>query len=116
MEASIALGLTGPRPFGRSSFRRPSAWSFRRGKRVHRAPEGLVPRLDPGRVRPPAARREYASKTFLYFETFTVVALVYLVMTLFFSKLVALMEERMNRRGQRVGSSMPARLSGRWLR
>ena len=44
--------------------------------------------------------REYASKTFLYFETFTVVALVYLVMTLFFSKLVALMEERMNRRGR----------------
>jgi polar amino acid transport system permease protein len=44
--------------------------------------------------------REYASKTFLYFETFTVVALVYLVMTLFFSRLVALMEERMNRRGR----------------
>jgi ABC-type amino acid transport system permease subunit len=29
-----------------------------------------------------------------------VVALVYLVMTLFFSRLVALMEERMNRRGR----------------
>ena len=43
--------------------------------------------------------REYASKTFDYFEAFTVVALVYLVMTLFFSRLVALMEERMNRRG-----------------
>jgi polar amino acid transport system permease protein len=41
--------------------------------------------------------REYASKTFAYFEAFTVVALVYLVMTLFFSRLVALMEERMNR-------------------
>ncbi len=44
--------------------------------------------------------REYASKTFDYFEAFTVVALVYLVMTLFFSRLVAYMEERMNRRGR----------------
>jgi polar amino acid transport system permease protein len=44
--------------------------------------------------------REYASKTFDYFEAFTVVALVYLVFTLFFSRLVALMEERMNRRGR----------------
>ena len=44
--------------------------------------------------------REFASKTFYYFETFTVVALVYLVMTLFFSRLVAIMEERMNRRGR----------------
>ena len=44
--------------------------------------------------------REYASRTFDYFEAFTVVALVYLVMTLFFSRLVALMEERMNRRGR----------------
>lgn len=42
--------------------------------------------------------REYASKTFYYFETYTVVALVYLVLTLFFSKLVSLMEERLNRR------------------
>ena len=44
--------------------------------------------------------REYASKTFNYFEAFTVVALVYLVMTLFFSRLVALMEDRMSRRGR----------------
>jgi polar amino acid transport system permease protein len=44
--------------------------------------------------------REYASKTFDYFEAFTVVALVYLVMTLFFSRLVAMMEERMDRRGR----------------
>jgi polar amino acid transport system permease protein len=44
--------------------------------------------------------REFASKTFDYFEAFTVVALVYLVMTLFFSRLVALMEERMNRSGR----------------
>jgi polar amino acid transport system permease protein len=43
--------------------------------------------------------REYASRTFEYFQTFTVVALVYLVMTLFFSRLVAIMEERLSRRG-----------------
>lgn len=42
--------------------------------------------------------REFASKTFYYFETFTVVALVYLVLTLFFSKLVSIMEERLQRR------------------
>ncbi|UCF99646.1 MAG: amino acid ABC transporter permease [Spirochaetaceae bacterium] len=42
--------------------------------------------------------REFASKTFFYFETYTVVALVYLVLTLFFSKLVSLMEERLHRR------------------
>jgi polar amino acid transport system permease protein len=44
--------------------------------------------------------REYASKTFSYFETFTVVALVYLVFTLFFSRLVGLLEERLHRRGR----------------
>ena len=44
--------------------------------------------------------REFASRTFYYFETFTVVALVYLIMTLFFSRLVAVMEERLNRRGR----------------
>ena len=43
--------------------------------------------------------REYASKTFFYFESYTVVALIYLVMTLFFSRLVAIMEERLSRRG-----------------
>jgi polar amino acid transport system permease protein len=40
--------------------------------------------------------REYASETFSYFETYTVIALIYLVMTLFFSKLISLMEERLN--------------------
>lgn len=44
--------------------------------------------------------REYATKTFYYFETFTIVALVYLVFTLFFSRLVAVMEERLNRGGR----------------
>ena len=42
--------------------------------------------------------REFAAKAFYYFETYTVVALVYLVITLFFSKFVSLMEERLNRR------------------
>jgi polar amino acid transport system permease protein len=41
--------------------------------------------------------REFASTTFLYFETYTVVALVYLVLTLFFSWLVGLMEDRLKR-------------------
>ena len=39
--------------------------------------------------------REFASTSFQYFETYTIVALVYLVITLFLSKLVALMEKRM---------------------
>lgn len=43
--------------------------------------------------------REYASTSFEYFETYTMVALIYLVITLFFSRLVAIMEERMARRG-----------------
>jgi polar amino acid transport system permease protein len=40
--------------------------------------------------------REFASETFTYFETYTMVALVYLVITLFFSKLVSIMEERIS--------------------
>jgi len=40
--------------------------------------------------------REYASETFSYFETYTVIALIYLIMTLFFSKLISLMEEHLN--------------------
>lgn len=38
--------------------------------------------------------REFASESFSYFETYTVVALVYLLLTLFFSKLIGIMEER----------------------
>ncbi|MFW6313772.1 MAG: amino acid ABC transporter permease [Spirochaetota bacterium] len=41
--------------------------------------------------------REYASQTFEYFQAYTVVALIYLVLTLFFSKLVAVMEERLSK-------------------
>jgi polar amino acid transport system permease protein len=44
--------------------------------------------------------REYASTSFKYFESYTIVALVYLVLTLFLSRLVALMEERLNRYGK----------------
>ncbi|MFZ5368055.1 MAG: amino acid ABC transporter permease [Spirochaetota bacterium] len=43
--------------------------------------------------------REYASTSFRYFESYTVIALIYLVMTLFFSRLVAIMEERLRHRG-----------------
>ncbi len=44
--------------------------------------------------------REYASIHFTYFQSYTVVALIYLIMTLFFSRLVAIMEERLNSRGR----------------
>lgn len=45
--------------------------------------------------------REYASQTFYYFETFTVIALVYLILTLFFSRIVGVMEERIHNRGRK---------------
>ncbi len=41
--------------------------------------------------------REYASTSFMYFESYTMVALVYLVITLFLSRIVAIMEERLGR-------------------
>ena len=40
--------------------------------------------------------REFASETFTYFETYTMVALMYLIITLFLSKLVSIMEERIS--------------------
>ena len=40
--------------------------------------------------------REFASESFTYFETYTVIALVYLIITLFLSKLIGMMEERIN--------------------
>jgi polar amino acid transport system permease protein len=43
--------------------------------------------------------REFASATFQYFETYTVVALIYLILTLFFSRLVGIMEEKLTRNG-----------------
>ncbi len=39
--------------------------------------------------------REFASISFDYFETYTMIAIIYLILTLFFSRLVAIMEERM---------------------
>jgi polar amino acid transport system permease protein len=44
------------------------------------------------------AGREYASVRYNYFETFTVIALVYLVLTLFFSLLVRIMENKLHAR------------------
>jgi polar amino acid transport system permease protein len=38
--------------------------------------------------------REFASESFTYFETYTMVALIYLVITLFLSKLISFMEEK----------------------
>ena len=38
--------------------------------------------------------REFAAESFSYFETYTVIALIYLALTLFFSKLIGLLEER----------------------
>lgn len=40
--------------------------------------------------------REYASESFNYFEAYTMVALVYLIITLILSKLVGIMEEKIN--------------------
>jgi polar amino acid transport system permease protein len=44
--------------------------------------------------------KEHAGANFDYFETFTVIALVYLILTLFFSRIVGIMEERINKRGK----------------
>lgn len=43
--------------------------------------------------------REYAATSFRYFESYTVIALIYLVMTLFFSRLVAIMEDKLRHHG-----------------
>ncbi len=40
--------------------------------------------------------REYAAESFDYFETYTMVALIYLVITLILSKLVGIMEEKIS--------------------
>ena len=41
--------------------------------------------------------REFATTTYYYFETFTIIALVYLILTLFLSRIVGYMEERMKK-------------------
>jgi polar amino acid transport system permease protein len=40
--------------------------------------------------------REFASETFAYFETYTMIALIYLLITLLLSKLVGRLEARLN--------------------
>ena len=40
--------------------------------------------------------REFASESFSYFETYTIIALVYLIITLVLSKLVGILEERVS--------------------
>jgi polar amino acid transport system permease protein len=40
--------------------------------------------------------REFAAESFTYFETYTMVALLYLIITLLFSRLTGIMEERIN--------------------
>lgn len=40
--------------------------------------------------------REFASESFTYFETYTVIALIYLIITLFFSKIIGILEERLS--------------------
>ena len=45
--------------------------------------------------------REFASESFMYFETYTMVAIVYLIITLILSKLVGIMEERLGSHGKR---------------
>ena len=49
--------------------------------------------------------RQYATRSFSYFETFTIVALIYLVITLFLSRLVAILEERLHSRRHKKGKS-----------
>jgi polar amino acid transport system permease protein len=45
--------------------------------------------------------REFASESFQYFETYTMVALVYLLITLILSKLLSILEDRLNHYEQR---------------
>jgi polar amino acid transport system permease protein len=45
--------------------------------------------------------REYASTTFDYFETYTMVAVIYLLITLILSKMVSTMEDRLGQYEQR---------------
>lgn len=44
--------------------------------------------------------REFATESFEYFETYTLIAIIYLIITLFLSKLVGMMEDRLGRHEQ----------------
>ena len=56
--------------------------------------------------------REYASRTFAYFETYTLVALVYLLVTLVFSRVVYYIERGMSRQTRGEPVSVMHRLAG----
>jgi polar amino acid transport system permease protein len=56
--------------------------------------------------------REYASRTFAYFESYTLVALVYLVMTLVFSRVVFYIELGMSRQSKAAPVTVMHRLAG----
>ena len=55
--------------------------------------------------------REYASRTFAYFETYTMVALVYLFVTLIFSRVVFYIEQGMGRHEKQLPATLMHRLS-----
>jgi polar amino acid transport system permease protein len=44
--------------------------------------------------------REFAAESFSYFETYTMIALIYLIITLFLSKLISIMEEKIGANDQ----------------
>lgn len=56
--------------------------------------------------------REYASRTFAYFETYTLVALVYLLVTLMFSRAVFYIELGMSRQNKEEPIGVMHRLAG----
>ncbi len=56
--------------------------------------------------------REYASRTFAYFETYTFVALVYLLVTLVFSRVVFYIEQGMSRQNKQDPVTVMHRLAG----
>ena len=56
--------------------------------------------------------REYASRTFAYFETYTLVALVYLLVTLVFSRVVFYIEQGMSRENKEEPVTLMHRIAG----
>ena len=56
--------------------------------------------------------REYASRTFAYFETYTLVALVYLLVTLIFSRVVYYIEQGMSRENKEDPVTLMHRIAG----
>lgn len=46
--------------------------------------------------------REFASESFMYFETYTMIALIYLLITLLLSKGVSIMEQRLGQHDERI--------------